>query len=131
MESESNRQDVVPFSYDILDQEASKISGLIQDIQKKCALAGDQLAADLFGWAQDCDKAGRLPEAEFLYLHFINVFGRQYHPQYPVVFRGLREFARQLLDETVSPLNEAMAESADQNSLLDHESSKQSFSSAA
>ena len=131
MENESNGHDVVPFSYDILDQEASKISSLIQDIQKKCAVAGDQLAVDLFGWAQECDNAGRLPEAEFLYLHFINVFVRQYNPEYPIIFRGLREFARQLLDQTVSPLKKTMAESAGQNSLLDYESSKQSFKNAA
>jgi hypothetical protein len=101
MEKEAAQFGVTPFSYDILDEEAAKISSLIAAVNKKCAgSAVDEVARDLFGWAEQMRDSGHLPEAEFLYLHAINIWQQHHQLTYPINFVSLREYARMLLCES-------------------------------
>lgn len=98
MKKEAAQFGVQPFSYDILDEEAKKISSLILAVNKKCAGAQvDDVARELFQWAEQMSKEGRVPEAEFLYLHAINIWQRHHVLNYPVLFVSLRDYAQQLL----------------------------------
>lgn len=98
MEKQSAQFGVQPFSYDILDAEAAKISSLISAVNKKCAGAAvDEVARDLFVWAEEFARDGRQAEAEFLYLNAINIWQRNHQLQYPVQFISLRDYAQQLL----------------------------------
>ena len=42
----------------------------------------------------------RLPEAEFLYLHAINIWQQHHQLTYPINFVSLREYARMLMSES-------------------------------
>ncbi len=99
MDTEASQHGAELFSYDILDAEAKKISGLILAVNQKCAGAqvDHQVAGDLFEWAEQMSKAGRLPEAEFLYLHAINIWERHIVLAYPINFVSLRGYALMLL----------------------------------
>lgn len=101
MDKEESQFGVTPFSYEILDQEAAKISTLISAVNKKCAASqADAVARDLFEWAEDMRDNGRMAEAEFLYLHAINIWARNYQLKYPINFVSLREYALMLLVES-------------------------------
>jgi hypothetical protein len=101
MEKEAAQFGTTPFSYDILDQEAEKISSLILAVNKKCAASqADDVARELFDWAEQMREQGRLHEAEFLYLHAINIWERHHELTYPINFVSLPEYARMLLNES-------------------------------
>jgi hypothetical protein len=101
MEKEASQFGVTPFSYDILDQEAAKISSLILAVNKKCAASqADAVARDLYDWAEQMRQDGRMPEAEFLYLHAINIWERHHQLTYPINFVSLPDYARMLLSES-------------------------------
>ena len=95
---ERENQDSTPFSYTILDDEAAKISALILAVQQKCLQKSSEVARELFAWAEALREDGRRAEAEFLYLHCINMCERQHGAQYPIEFRSLRDFAATLVD---------------------------------
>lgn len=101
MEKEESQSGIMPFSYEILDQEAAKISNLISAVNQKCATSqADAVARDLFDWAEDMRVQGRMAEAEFLYLHAINIWSRHNQLQYPINFVSLRDYALMLLSES-------------------------------
>jgi hypothetical protein len=93
--------DITPFSYDILDQEAEKISALMLAVQQRRIKGGERMALDLFAWAEELYDAGRRCEAEFLYLHTINSCQVLRTPPYPLAFRGLREYAQLMISLTI------------------------------
>src|SRR5437870_10041115 len=98
MEKEAAQFGVTPFSYDILDEEAAKISSLILAVNQKCAgNQADSVARELFDWAEEMSSLGRPHEAEFLYLHAINIWERHHELTYPITFVNLREYAKRLL----------------------------------
>lgn len=104
MEKEVEQLDAKPFSYDILDEEASKISSLILAINQKCANRHTQeVARELFEWAEQLTLEGRGSEAEFLYLHAINLWERHHKLPYPITFVSLKHHAAQLLNICVEP----------------------------
>jgi hypothetical protein len=98
---EESGNDITPFSYDILDQEAEKISALMLAVQERRVKGGERMALDLFSWAEELYDAGRRCEAEFLYLHTINSCEVLRTPAYPVVFTGLREYAQLMISLTI------------------------------
>lgn len=88
-----------PFSYDILDQEAAKISEIVLQVQQKCAELGDHVALDLFNWAEKCTDTGKRTEAEFLYLNVITLWERRFGVTYPIYFTSLRDYCLCLLEK--------------------------------
>jgi hypothetical protein len=87
------------FSYDILDQAAVKISAIIAVVQQKCLQSQPQkVARELFEWAERLRVDGKHAEAEFLYLHALNLCYPLHQPEYPFIFTGLRDFVRSMLD---------------------------------
>jgi hypothetical protein len=110
MEKEAAQFGVTPFSYDILDQEAAKISSLIAAVNKKLAASqADEVARELFNWAEQMRDESRLPEAEFLYLHAINVWERHHKLAYPIQFVSLRDYALLFMSESDAKLTNNVA----------------------
>jgi hypothetical protein len=105
MDKDSSDFAAIPFPYEILDDEAARISNLVQAVQQKSAQCGERVAQELFTWAEACSEQGRRDEAEFLYLHCINTCQRQYglQLQYPVAFTSLRQYAQALLQHARQP----------------------------
>jgi hypothetical protein len=93
--------EITPFSYDILDREAEKISALMLAVQERRMKGGERIALDLFAWAEELFDAGRLCEAEFLYLHTINSCQVLRTPPYPLAFKGLRDYAQLMISLTI------------------------------
>jgi hypothetical protein len=82
-----------------LDEEAHKISSLILAVNKMCAgRQVDEVARELFQWAEEMSRLNRGSEAEFLYLHAINIWERHHTLSYPITFTSLRDYAAKLLD---------------------------------
>jgi hypothetical protein len=109
MENDDPGFTIAPFPHQILDEEAAKISRLILAVQERCCHGGERAALDLFQWAEECRSGGYQPEAEFLYLHSINICERSGNGktrQYPVTFIGLREYALDLL-QLIEPADTA------------------------
>lgn len=100
METENSQPEVAPFSHEILDDEAAKISQLILSIQEKCMRTQEHVGDELFQWADEFRQAGRMAEAEFLYLHVIGIMERKCKPEYPFIFRTLRDYACSLLERS-------------------------------
>jgi uncharacterized membrane protein len=100
MQQDNSGFEAKPFSYDILDNEAAKISDLIKAVQQKCVSDSvDVVAPELFSWAETLTAQGRTAEAEFLFLHAINLWQKNIkEPIYPIAFRGLKEYAKALWD---------------------------------
>lgn len=98
MQEENCGFEAKPFSYDILDNEAAKISDLIKAVQERCVSNSvDVVAPELYGWAETLSAQGRAAEAEFLFLHAINLWQKNItDPVYPIAFTGLKEYARAL-----------------------------------
>ena len=90
------------FSHDVLDQEAARYRQLVSSLQEEFARSGAGAPAALFALAEQCDREGRCLEAEFIYLHFINVWENRCRPSYPITFKGLREYARDLLQRAIN-----------------------------
>lgn len=106
MEQEAAQFGVQPFSYDILDEEAAKISTLVLAVNQKCAgNQADAVARDLFNWAEEMHQCNRPHEAEFLYLHAINIWQRHHELPYPITFTTLRDYAKRLLTESNTKLD--------------------------
>jgi hypothetical protein len=98
MEIEDSEAAGNQFSYEILDQEAAKISSIILIVQQKCTQAEPTRAAEeLLLWADHLSQQGQHVEAEFLYLHAINLAQATGVTQYPIIFKGLREHAEVLI----------------------------------
>jgi hypothetical protein len=110
MEKEAAQFGVTPFSYDILDQEAAKISSLISAVNQKLAASqADEVARELFQWAEQMREENRLAEAEFLYLHAINVWERHYKLGYPILFKSLRDYAMLFMSQSDAKLADNVA----------------------
>jgi hypothetical protein len=91
-------QNVSPSQRELLDEEAHKFSDLILAVQKRFTEGGERVGADLCAWAEQYEQSGHTPEAEFLYLHAIGWCERLCGVVYPVMFRGLRDYALSLLE---------------------------------
>ena len=102
MENEASQTESNAFSYDILDQEAHKISELLLAVQQRCAQGGPEVAEELFGWAEEYSGNGRRAEAEFLYLYAVNLWERQFGVTYPIHFKSLRHYALTLRERCVA-----------------------------
>jgi hypothetical protein len=85
------------FSHELLDQEAARHSQLLSFIQEELSRGSAATPATLYALAEQYDREGRHLEAEFIYLHFLNVWEGQYLPSYPISFTSLREYAGDLL----------------------------------
>ncbi len=110
------------FSHDLLDQEAARHGQLLSFIQQELSRGVVATPAALYALAEQCDREGRRLEAEFIYLHFINVWEGRYLPSYPISFTSLREYARDLLKRTRDLIADELAPA----SLLDAPSENQS-----
>lgn len=102
MENVASQTESKAFSYDILDQEAHKISELLCAVQQRCAQGGTGVAEELFGWAEERSNTGRTAEAEFLYLYAVNLWERQVGVTYPIHFTSLRQYAMTLRERCVA-----------------------------
>lgn len=106
MEKEAAQFGVTPFSYDILDQEAAKISSLIAEVNQKLAASqADEVGRGLFHWGEQMRSENRVAEAEFLYLHAINVWERHHKLAYPIVFSSLRDYALLFMSQSDAKLD--------------------------
>jgi len=110
MQQENSGLEAKPFSYDILDNEAAKISDLIKAVQQKCVSDRvDVVAPQLFSWAETLLAQGRSAEAEFLFLHAINLWQKNItEPVYPIAFTGLKEYAKALWEMSTNNGAEAV-----------------------
>src|SRR5262249_43746999 len=108
---DGGEQTVSAGGHEFVDEEAHKISSLILAVQQRCAEGGDRVGADLFAWAEEYSRSGRRAEAEFLYLHAMGWCERLYGVVYPIMFRGLRDYAVHLL-ERIREQNSAVREPA-------------------
>lgn len=94
---DSEKSETKAFSYDILDEEARKISQLVLTVQEMCAtVAKDELPLTIFQLGDEMHARGLFAQAEFLYLHAVSLWEREYKLEYPYQFRGLREYAQAL-----------------------------------
>lgn len=110
MEKEAAQFGTTPFSYDILDQEAAKISSLIAEVNQKLAASqADEVARELFHWAEQMREGNRVAEAEFLYLHAINVWERHHKLAYPILFVSLRDYALLFMSQSDAKLADNVA----------------------
>jgi hypothetical protein len=104
MQKQSGDADSHAFSHDILDHEAARYGRLVSSLQQEFAKSGTLMPAALFALAEQCELEGRNLEAEFIYLHFINVWENKCRPSYPINFTGLREYARDLLKRALETI---------------------------
>jgi hypothetical protein len=97
MDSDSTPSETKAFSYDILDEEARKISELVLTVQEKYAtVAQDELPITIFQMGDEMHAQGMFAQAEFLYLHAVSLWEREFKLEYPYEFRGLRAYAQAL-----------------------------------
>jgi hypothetical protein len=98
---DSTSTEVTPFSYEILDLEAAKISDLVLAVQHRCVDGNEGIEAgkELLGWAERFSRDGKPQEAEFVYLHAICIFEKHQSIDYPMTFTTLRDLAFLLMSK--------------------------------
>lgn len=100
MEIDKQTAETKAFSYDILDEEARKISELVLLVNQKYATCHlSDLPMVIYQMGDQAHSQGRLAEAEFLYLHAVSLWEREYKLEYPFEFRGLRTYAKALSEK--------------------------------
>lgn len=100
MDSDSTQpEQTKAFSYDILDEEARKISELVATVQKKYAeVPLAELPLTIFQMGDEYYAQGYSAQAEFLYLHAVSLWEREFKLEYPYEFRGLKAYAQALYE---------------------------------
>jgi hypothetical protein len=100
MDSDSTQSEQTKaFSYDILDEEARKISELVATVQKKYAeVPLAELPLTIFQMGDEYHAQGHSAQAEFLYLHAVSLWEREFKLEYPYEFRGLKAYAQALYE---------------------------------
>lgn len=99
MDTDKTSSEPRAFSYDILDEEARKISELVLLVQQKYAsVSTEDLPLVIFQMGDEMHAQGHLAQAEFLYLHAVSLWEREFKLEYPFEFRGLKAYAQALYE---------------------------------